>query len=237
MREANFRGKCQNFRILASMVAALAIILTGCEAKLDLSKVDEAEKSSIARYDHYLDAAKSDTTTVVIGNRGTILSSINNGVNWKRNALPGDTSTSYPTLVDIETCGDSQFVALDADRKIWIAGAKATGWISKAITTEEEVLDLTCDAKGNIWVVGSFTLILKSEDGGDSWQDQSIQEDAMFSKIQFVNNETAFITGEFGTVYKTSNGGETWNFQNPIASEFYPMASHFASVDSTTQWD
>ncbi len=224
-------SKCENFRIISSALIGLIFILSGCESKLDLSNVRSAQEASTARYDNYQAAAKSNTTTIIIGNRGTVLNSNDKGLNWVRSALPGDTPTSFPTLVDVEFCADNHFIALDADRKIWISDLDGSNWISKPISTQEEVLDLTCDPKGNIWVVGSFTLILQSRDGGDTWQDKSISEDAMFSRVQFVDSDNGFVTGEFGTVFSTSNGGETWEAQNYIPNEFYPMASLFISAD------
>jgi photosystem II stability/assembly factor-like uncharacterized protein len=215
----------------AISVLGMIVALSGCEAKLDMSGVETAKEASTARYDHYQSAAASSVATVVIANRGTVLVSTDDGQNWQRQTLPGETATSYPTLVDVEVCPDNRFLALDADRKIWISDETATNWTSKPISTEEEVLDLTCDPEGNFWVVGSFTLILQSTDGGESWEDKSVFEDAMFSKIEFVDSENGFVTGEFGTVLGTRDGGVTWEPRSYLPNEFYPMAALFVSPE------
>ncbi|MBL4802716.1 MAG: hypothetical protein JKY45_12565 [Emcibacter sp.] len=205
--------------------------LSGCEANLDLSAVEDSKKNPIARYDHYQAIAKSDKSIVVIGNRGALLTSVDQGVSWTRQVLPGDQSISYPTLLDIDICPDNRFIVLDANRKVWISDAEGGNWVAKNITTEEEVLDLTCALDGTIWVVGSFTLIMDSHDGGNSWTDKSIAEDAMFSRIQFIDRQNGVVTGEFGSVYKTTDGGETWKAANMIPNEFYPMASLFITTE------
>jgi len=70
-----------------------------------------------------------------------------------------------------------------------------------------------------------------SHDGGESWTDKSIAEDAMFSRVQFLDRNHGIVTGEFGTVYKTADGGNSWQAANQIPNEFYPMASLFISVE------
>ena len=220
-----------NRKIRVISLIGLMLLVTGCEAKLDLSAVTESKTKPQARYDQYQAAAKSDKAMVVIGNRGVMLISNDLGESWGRQVLPGNTAVSYPTLVDIDVCPDGRFVALDADRKIWFSDLNAQNWTSKAIPTEEDVLDLTCDQNGTLWVVGSFTLIMESRDGGESWTDKSIAEDAMFSRIQFIDRDQGIVTGEFGTVYQTGDGGKSWEMGGAIPHEFYPMASYFASAD------
>ncbi len=215
---------------LIALIGLLALV-SGCEAKLDLSGVEASTAQSQTRYDHYQAAARSSEAVVVIGNRGVILISNDTGENWRRHALPGSSPVSFPTLVDVDVCPDNRFVVLDADRKLWISDANGENWISKPIPTEEEVLDLTCDQSGALWVAGSFTLIMDSHDLGDTWTDKSIAEDAMFSRIQFVDQHNGIVTGEFGTVYITNDGGKSWEANNSIPNEFYPMASHFISPD------
>ena len=54
---------------------------------------------------------------------------------------------------------------------------------------------LTCDAQGRIWVVGAFSTILSSTDGGASWSEDSFGEDAQLTSVQFVDDNTAYIAG------------------------------------------
>jgi len=216
-------------KCLLLALAGLLTLVSGCEAKLDLSHVESSKEKPVARYDHFQAAAKSASAIVVIGNRGAILTSRDKGESWTRTRLSGDSPISFPTLVDIEVCPDNHFVILDADRKLWVSDLNGEKWTSKEIPTEEEVLDLTCDHNGGLWVVGSFTLIMASNDGGDNWSDKSISEDAMLSKIQFTDENHGVVTGEFGSVYSTNDGGESWSGGNFITNEFYAMASHFIS--------
>ncbi|MFC7050122.1 WD40/YVTN/BNR-like repeat-containing protein [Emcibacter nanhaiensis] len=202
-------------------------VLGGCEAKLDLSGVEKSEQQAVKRSDQFLAAAENDQALVIVGRRGVVLTSFDRGESWQRQQLTGDTVVDLPNLVDITACPDGNFIALDTNRKIWLGGADARTWTSKKIDTPEEVVDLACDATGAYWVVGSFTLILKSQDQGQSWQDMSIGEDALLSRIQFVTPEHAVITGEFGVVYTSEDGGKSWFPTGPVPNEFYSAASYF----------
>jgi len=223
----------KNRKVSLFALIGLMVLLSGCEAKLDLSGVAASTAEPVMRYDHFQAAAKSAGAVIVIANRGVMLVSRDKGQSWNRQSLPGSSPISFPTLLDIDVCPDDRFVVLDADRKVWISDANGENWVSKTIPTEEEVLDLTCDHNGALWVVGSFTLIMGSHDGGESWTDKSIAEDAMFSRVQFLDRNHGIVTGEFGTVYKTADGGNSWQAANQIPNEFYPMASLFVSVEKT----
>ena len=218
-------------KVFKGISAVLIISLTACEAKLDLDGVNETKKKTTMRHDQFQAASKSSDAIVIVGSRGVILNSQDHGKNWKRQILKGDSSTSLPTLIDVTVCPDNRFVALDATRKLWVSDKNGENWKSRPIGTEEEVTALTCDPQGVIWVVGSFTLIVKTEDFGASWIDKSIQEDAIFSRIQFIDKQHAIVTGEFGSIYITADGGETWKPSGLIPNEFYPMSSLFISLN------
>lgn len=221
----------ENRKAVFSGMLGLVVALCGCEAKLDLSGVEATKEQPVKRYDHYQAAAKSSEAVVVVGNHGVILVSRDKGESWRRHSLPGSDVVSFPTLVDVDVCPDGRFVALDADRRIWVSDVTGESWTAKEISTEEEVLDLTCDQNGALWVVGSFTLIMESRDGGENWTDKSISEDAMLGSVQFVGGAHGIVTGEFGSVYTTSDGGANWQAGNVIPNEFYPMASFFVTKE------
>ncbi len=223
--------KHHNTAVFTAILIGLTALLSGCEARLDLTKVEASKKDPVTRSDNFQAAARSPKAIIIVGNRGVILRSADNGTSWQRQQLPGSSPVSRPTLVDADICPDNHFVVLDTERRLWISDASGTNWSSKPIPTKEEVLDLTCDPAGHLWVVGSFTLILESRDGGDSWTDKSIAEDAMFSRVQFTDRDHGIITGEFGSVYRTSDGGNSWQAGNAIPHEFYPMASYFKNID------
>ncbi|WP_138378914.1 WD40/YVTN/BNR-like repeat-containing protein [Luteithermobacter gelatinilyticus] len=207
------------------------LFLGACEAKLDLSGVEAEKQRTTTRYDQFLAAAANERVSVVVGMRGVVLTSSDAGYSWQRHIISSTTAVRHPALIDVEVCPDRTFIALDADRKIWSSDATGATWTPVTIETTEEVVDLACDPAGNYWVVGSFSLILKSADRGATWQDLSIGEDAMFSRIQFLSSQDAVITGEFGVVYVTTDSGQSWVSRGPVPGEFYSAASHFRTPE------
>jgi photosystem II stability/assembly factor-like uncharacterized protein len=82
----------------------------------------------------------------------------------------------------------------------------------------------------NAWAVGTgptgvdFT-VLKTKDGGRSWQTQMVGALYHMNGVCAVDKYHAWITRDFGSIYWTSNGGKTWNLQHPdVASGFYLMS-------------
>ena len=89
----------------------------------------------------------------------------------------------------------------------------------------------TCAPDGGWWVAGSYSTLLSSPDEGVSWEENSLDEDAMLTTLQFLDEQQAVLTGEFGLVFTSSDGGQSWERAGDLPDEFYPHASYFASLD------
>lgn len=204
----------------------LALLLTACEAPLDLGGVNQRLSEPVRRSDQFQAATVSRDTLVVVGNQGLVLTSPDHGTTWLRAQLPG-----WPALISVTSCPDGTLAALAAEGEIWVSADDGASWAAWAIETEEAPQDVTCDPKSRLWVVGSFSSIFWSEDAGQTWDETSLDEDLILSNIQFIDGDTAYITGEFGTVLKTVDGGANWEILEPLEHEFYPLAMYFADHD------
>jgi photosystem II stability/assembly factor-like uncharacterized protein len=209
----------RNSRSIALALIAGAL-LTACEARLDLAGVEWQREQTRMRFDMYQAIARSEEKVVAVSSTGAVLASPDRGHTWSRTHLPGN-----PTLIDVATCPDGRFVALDTRRLLWTDVGE--GWTESPIDTTENVLSLTCDPRNRVWVTAGFSTLLHSADGGETWEMQSMDEDLQFTTIQFVDEDWGVATGEFGTVAITEDGGETWNPAEYIPNEFYPMAAVF----------
>jgi photosystem II stability/assembly factor-like uncharacterized protein len=67
------------------------------------------------------------------------------------------------------------------------------------------------------WISREFGGILKTTDGGFNWV-QQLNDQSVFSKLQFINANTGFALGnsysEPGKIFKTTDGGLTWSNNN-----------------------
>lgn len=206
-------------------IAVAASVLAGCEAPLVLDHVEAQRGATTQRFDLFQATATNGAAIVVVGSGGVVITSDDDGATWNRQQLAG-----APFLLDLTTCANQEFVALAAERQVWFGDATGRNWRVAPIDTFEAVQAITCDPRGNIWVVGSFSTIWRSEDGGETWTETSMDEDMHFTSIQFVDADNGFMTGEFGDILKTQDGGETWEYLEPLPDEFYPQAAHFSDT-------
>jgi len=214
--------------ITALALLGLFLILSGCEAQLDLDGVNQEMGKSLRRTDQFQDLTTNGTVITAVGSAGLILTSPKvsgpeEPLQWTRTELEGQ-----PNFIDIDSCPDNSMVALAVERQIWISTNNGQHWTKSDLPTQEDMISLTCTPNGDYWVVGSFSTLLHSADKGASWNEHSLGEDAILTQIQFFDAQNGFLIGEFGLIAKTEDGGQNWQSANTIPGEFYPVGSYFA---------
>jgi len=84
------------------------------------------------------------------------------------------------------------------------------------------------------WAVGYNSTIIRTTDGGQSWETQQSTISSNFTSVFFIDNTTGWIVGyEKGVLLKTSNGGLNWN-RLEFDSTNYLMSVYF--VNSNLGW-
>jgi photosystem II stability/assembly factor-like uncharacterized protein len=207
-------------------IAALAPMLLACQGAFDERAVNLEKKKPVLRTDQFQGVASNGRVAVAVGGAVVVASDLNSQQQSRR------TLAGTVALIDVATCPDGSFVALDFYRKVWLADAMAKDWQARPLPGRARPLGLTCDPVNRYWVVGSNSSVASSGDQGKSWQEQGGGEDAMLNTVQFVDDKAGFITGEFGTVLATVDGGASWNRQPKIADDFYPYAALFSSREA-----
>lgn len=202
------------------------MLLTGCEAPLNLEAVREQSQQAIQRTDFFQSLAQNDQVVAMAGNSGALLVSRNDGQDWQRIAV--STSESFLSL---DTCPDGSFIALTFDNQLWHGNSAGTDWTPHQLPSQEQMMTATCAPDGAWWTGGSFTTLQSSSDQGATWNETTLNEDAILTNLQFIDRETAIATGEYGLVLRTEDGGQTWDYAGYLPEEFYPHAAHFESVE------
>ncbi len=81
----------------------------------------------------------------------------------------------------------------------------------------KNIYDISFKDGLNGWLVGGYNLVpnvLRTTDGGYTWENQNINISQNILAMQFVNSTYGWMVGTNGTIIKTLDGGETWGPQN-----------------------
>lgn len=207
----------------AMAVVVCATVLGGCTRAPDLSASQAEAAKPVQRYDIGQAIAANDVVVVAGTQSGAVLTSTDNGKTWTRNVL-GPVS-----LIDITTCPDGSFIAVDFYRKVWSADAHGAQWTAHELAKPRTPLTVACDKKGQWWVAGTRATLAMSADKGATWKVTDLGEDAQITTMQFVDTDFAIAAGEFGMTIATTDGGATWAKRTAMPGEFYPYAVLFSS--------
>ncbi|MFG2616197.1 WD40/YVTN/BNR-like repeat-containing protein [Streptomyces sp. NPDC048507] len=111
------------------------------------------------------------------------------------------------------------------------AGARGAGWALKATGKDSRFRGLAAVGRGAAWVAGSGGTVLRTGDGGRTWQDVSspgaVAEGLELRDIEAFDARRAVALsigeGAASRILRTEDGGATWTeaFRNPDPRAFY----------------
>ncbi|GAA2656997.1 oxidoreductase [Streptomyces aculeolatus] len=110
------------------------------------------------------------------------------------------------------------------------------GWKLKDTGSESRLRGLSAVGRDTAWASGSGGTVLRTTDGGRSWQDVSPPgtEALEFRDIEALGRRSAVILsigpGEDSRIYRTDDAGATWTetFRNDHPDAFYDCVTFFA---------
>jgi photosystem II stability/assembly factor-like uncharacterized protein len=117
------------------------------------------------------------------------------------------------------------------------AGATSLTWQPTPTGTDARLRGLSAVSRHVAWASGSKGTILRTVDGGRSWQQVAPAGTAAldFRDIEAFDARSAVALaigeGDASRIYRTSDGGRTWTeaFRNPEAAAFYNCLAFFDS--------
>jgi photosystem II stability/assembly factor-like uncharacterized protein len=119
---------------------------------------------------------------------------------------------SNSLLLDIAQAGSRLVAAGDRGHVLYSDDNGAT-WTQAKVPTRQMLTSVffVNDKKG--WVTGHDSLILATEDGGETWTEQFIdlEREAPLLDIWFKNAEHGFAVGAYGVMLETTDGGAQWD--------------------------
>ena len=152
-------------------------------------------------------------TGMVVGYGGAIYKTTDGGMSWQK------LSTSFTT----EDILDGDFTATDmgwlvtATGKIYGTRNGGESW-QKLLDEPNNPPRAICYAGGPLYAVGKNGLIMRSNNLGVSWTNQSSGVTDDLNDVDFANDSVGWAVGENGVVLKTTDAGTTWQSMNlPVA--------------------
>ena len=160
-----------------------------------------------------LDGAAAGSRLVVVGERGHILVSTDDGESWTQSRVP-----VRALLTAVHMHDDRLGWAVGHDAAILRTGDGGATWELVHYAPEEErpLLDVWFrDARAG-FAVGAYGYFLATGDGGDTWTARAIGDDDFhLNALASAGGGRLFIAAEAGAAYRSDDGGETWRALSP----------------------
>ena len=195
---------------------------------------DFSVQAPLASRSLLLDGVSVDGLVVVVGERGHILVSEDQGQSWRQANVP-----TQATLTGVFFHDKNLGWAVGHDAIILRTNDGGESWERLYYAPEEErpFLDVWFSDAKNGMAIGAYGLFLRTSDGGDTWSpheiggqdDTSDDEDDFGEGSDFHLNHMArsdtgrlYIAAEAGTIYRSDDDGETWiSLPSPYPGSFF----------------
>ncbi|MGB0870294.1 MAG: YCF48-related protein [Flavobacteriales bacterium] len=144
-------------------------------------------------------------TGVAVGYEGTILRTVDGGINWNSISSP-----SSEILWKVRFYSDSIG---------WVSGGNGcllktidggVTWDSINSNTNENIENTFFIDESVGWLIGLNGTLKYSNNGGESWMDKSFNQVDYFTDLKFIQDTVGILSGK-GVLYRTNNSGLNWN--------------------------
>ena len=164
----------------------------------------------------------------VVGSNGTIIHTEDGGKTWALQA--SNTSAALMKVAAIDRY--NAWIVGDHDNGYAVILRTSDGgltWTRQGNASTVKtigLIDVTAADNKTAWAVGVDYAVLKTLDGGESWQTQMYNSSGMahINGACAIDDYNAWITQDYGVVYWTGDGGKNWNEQSP-GKGFYLMSA------------
>ncbi|MFG0412705.1 WD40/YVTN/BNR-like repeat-containing protein [Pseudomonas sp. zjy_8] len=206
----------------ASAMLALALGVWADSAQA--AAADEySTESAKASQSLLIDATHAGKRLVVVGDRGHILFSDDQGSTWTQARVP-----TRQLLTAVFFLDDKRGWAVGHDAQILASSDGGATWSKQFedLAREAPLLDVTFLDAQHGFAVGAYGALLETTDGGQHWQDVAERLDnpdqLHLNGIAQVRDAGLFIVGEQGGMFRSTDNGQTWaKVQGPYEGSLF----------------
>ena len=190
----------------------LALALGMWTGSVEAAAADEySTESAKASQSLLIDAAHAGKRLVVVGDRGHILFSDDQGKTWTQARVP-----TRQLLTAVFFLDDKRGWAVGHDAQILASTDGGATWSKQFedLAREAPLLDVTVLDAQLGFAVGAYGALLETRDGGQHWQDVAERLDNPdqfhLNSIAVIKGAGLFIVGEQGSMFRSSDDGQAW---------------------------
>ena len=172
------------------------------------SRAETALEAPLAIDGLLLDGAVIGSRIVVVGERGHVLVSTDNGATWTQSRVP-----TRVLLTAVHMHDERLGWAVGHDAVILRTHDGGTNWqlVHHAPQEQRPLLDVWFRNQQVGYAVGAYGYFLVTEDGGTSWNQRTISEDDYhLNQLTPMGPHQLLIAAEAGVAYRSDDDGETW---------------------------
>lgn len=213
-------------RKLAMALGLSVLMMGGASVSMAQAPDENALKPAVlslkASSNLLLDVDQAGKRLVAVGSRGHIVYSDDQGESWLQAPVP-----VRQLLTAVDFIDDKQGWAVGHDSLILHTGDGGESWTVQyrdpEIDAEDDegfgflekpLMDVWFRDAQTGFAVGAYGLMLRTDDGGESWEDISFEVDNEegfhYNAITEVHNTGLFLVGEMGTMYRSADYGDSW---------------------------
>ena len=159
--------------------------------------------------------AKDKENGFAVGSDNAILHTRDGGFSWQRQNSPVDLTLS---TVFVKAAKNAVIVGTRGTILTTDDGGDRSRVVNIDVRDHLYGLTFTGEDFSTGWATGTYGRILKTVDGGTSWQSQASGTTEHILKIAALNSSNAVAVGVNGIVLTTHNGGEKWASATPCGS-------------------
>ena len=190
----------------------------------------EAVEAPLAARSLLLDGAAAGSRLVVVGERGHVLVSTDDGASWTQSPVP---TRALLTAVHMHDERTGWAVGHDAVILRTRDGGGTWSLVHEAPEEERPLLDVWFRDERTGLAVGAYGYFLATEDGGETWTSRAVSEDDFHlnalvpvaeggAASAAPGSRRLYIAAEAGVAYRSDDGGRTWReLASPYAGSWF----------------
>jgi photosystem II stability/assembly factor-like uncharacterized protein len=178
-----------------------------------------SEPAPLAPRSLLLGAAEEDGRIVVVGERGHVLVSKDQGASWKQARVP-----TRNMLTAVTSAGNG-FWAVGHDAVILHSRDAAENWTEQHVGGEKDppLFDVLFSDPERGLAVGAYGLAFVTRDGGRSWLKATIDpQERHLNAIARGHDGALYVAAEYGSVFRSRDEGGTWDLSmTPYGGSYF----------------